>query len=386
MRDVVLYGYEAAPAAALAAKLTMYGERDVRLLEGGWDAWSARIELPVERLPNFRQLVHVDWLRDLIAGRKVHAGPKGPWLLFHVNVDVSAEYAEDHLPGALCLDTNWLESAHDWNRRSPTELELVVRRLGITKDTTVIMYGRDTERTPNEGGPDRRAGQMAAARAALILRYAGVDDVRLLDGGYDAWVQAGGPLETRMREPIPVGSFGATIPVRPEIIVDLPEAKHILAERDGAALVSVRSWNEHIGIDSGYDFIGPAGRIKGDVWGNCGTDAHHMQHYRNIDNTMRPYPEIAAHWSAAGITADKCVAFYCGTGWRASETWFYSWLMDWPRIAVYDGGWFEWSADPVNNPIEHGEPTIVPRDAHVPMRAFQGQGPARSDGTGRPTS
>ncbi len=100
-RDVVLYGYEAAPAAALAAKLAMYSERDVRLLEGGWDAWSARIELPVERLPNFRQLVHVDWLRDLIAGRKVHAGPKGPWLLFHVNVDVSAEYAEGSPAGRL---------------------------------------------------------------------------------------------------------------------------------------------------------------------------------------------------------------------------------------------------------------------------------------------
>jgi thiosulfate/3-mercaptopyruvate sulfurtransferase len=30
--------------------------------------------------------------------------------------------------------------------------------------------------------------------------------------------------------------------------------------------------------------------------------------------------------------------------------------MGWPRIAVYDGGWFEWSRDPVNNPIETGDP------------------------------
>jgi thiosulfate/3-mercaptopyruvate sulfurtransferase len=29
--------------------------------------------------------------------------------------------------------------------------------------------------------------------------------------------------------------------------------------------------------------------------------------------------------------------------------------MDWPRISVYDGGWFEWSQDPLNNPIETGE-------------------------------
>jgi thiosulfate/3-mercaptopyruvate sulfurtransferase len=57
----------------------------------------------------------------------------------------------------------------------------------------------------------------------------------------------------------------------------------------------------------------------------------------------------------AGITADKQVAFSCGTGWRAAETWFYAYLMGWERIAVYDGSWFEWSKDPVNNPIEVGE-------------------------------
>ena len=159
------------------------------------------------------------------------------------------------------------------------------------------------------------------------------------------------------------------MPVRPEVIVDIDEAKQILADPDGAALVSVRTWREHIGDVSGYNYIGPAGRIKGDVWGNCGTDAYHMQHYRNIDNTMRAYPEIAANWAEAGITPDKWVAFYCGTGWRASETWFYAYLQGWPRIAVYDGGWFEWSQDPINNPIEIGSPRtgsgVTHRDAPV---------------------
>src|SRR3954469_23565081 len=78
---------------------------------------------------------------------------------------------------------------------------------------------------------------------------------------------------------------------------------------------------------------------------------------------MRPYPEIAANWAEAGITADKWVAFYCGTGWRASETWFYAYLQDWQRIAVYDGGWFEWSQDPANNPIEIGIPDAPSQDA-----------------------
>jgi 3-mercaptopyruvate sulfurtransferase SseA len=74
---------------------------------------------------------------------------------------------------------------------------------------------------------------------------------------------------------------------------------------------------------------------------------------------MRAYPEIAANWAETGIRPDKHVAFYCGTGWRASETWFYAYLMAWPRIAVYDGGWYEWSQDPINNPIEIGEPQDV---------------------------
>ena len=204
--------------------------------------------------------------------------------------------------------------------------------------------------------PPLRALFTREFRAALILHYCGVDDIRLLDGGYDAWVQAANPLETIRREPEPVSSFGVGIPQRPEAIVDIDEAKQILSDPESAALVSVRTWNEHIGKDSGYNYIGPAGRIAGDVWGNCGTDAYHMQHYRNLDNTMRAYPEIAANWEEAGITADKHVAFYCGTGWRASETWFYAYLMGWRKIAVYDGGWFEWSRNPVDNPIETGEP------------------------------
>ena len=354
-QDVVLYG-DAGDISPVAARLRELGHTHVRILEDGWAAWADDDALPVERLPRYERLVHVDWLRQLLDGGEPEAAPAGRYLLFHVNFGVPEEYEEDHLPQALYLDTNELENPVDWNRRTPEELEAALRAHGITSDTTVVLYGRDTEGHPEEKWPGRRAGQIAATRAAMILRYAGVDDVRLLDGGYDAWVRAGNPLETTLREPAPVPSFGVTIPLRPEVIVDIDEAKEILADPDGAALVSVRTWNEHIGEVSGYNYIGPAGRIAGDVWGNCGTDAYHMQHYRTVDNTMRAYPEIAANWEEAGITPDKWVAFYCGTGWRASETWFYAYLMGWQRIAVYDGGWWEWCRDPVNNPIEVGEP------------------------------
>jgi 3-mercaptopyruvate sulfurtransferase SseA len=355
-RDVVMYGDGQDDAAAVTGRLGEFGVEGVRVLADGWSAWAADPDLPLDRLPNYDRLVHIDWLRRVLDGDRPEAPPADKFLLFHVNFGVPEEYAEGHIPGALYLDTNWLEDPADWNRRSPEAIDSALRALGITNDTTVVVYGRDTEGDANEKWPGRRAGQIAATRALMILRYAGVDDVRLLDGGYDWWVQGGNPLETIAREPRPVLAFGVQVPLRPEVIVDLDEAKQMIADVEGSALVSVRTWKEHIGKVSGYNYIGPAGRIAGDVWGNCGTDAYHMQHYRNIDNTMRAYPEIAANWAEAGITPDKHVAFYCGTGWRASETWFYAYLQDWPRIAVYDGGWFEWSADPVNNPIEVGEP------------------------------
>jgi len=324
--------------------------------EPGWEEWSKDASLPVEKLPNHTRLVHSAWLRELLDGGTPEAAPIGRTLLFHVNFGVPEEYADSHLPGALYLDTNMLESSRDWNRRSPEDIDAALRFLGITADTTVILYGRDTEGEANEKWPGRRAGQIAATRAALILSYAGVEDVRVLDGGYDAWVQTGHELDTVAHVPSSVPLVGVDVPVRPELIADIEQAKEILADPEHAALVSVRTWNEHIGKVSGYNYINPAGRIAGDVWGNCGTDAYHMQHYRNIDNTMRPYPEIAANWAEAGITPDKWVAFYCGTGWRASETWFYAFLMGWPRIAVYDGGWWEWSRSPEENPIEIGVP------------------------------
>ena len=355
-RTVVVYG-DGLEAAAFTARLQSLGIADVRVLEEGFAAWAADERRPVDRLAKYDKLVHIEWLRQILHGETPEAAPEsGRFLLFHVNFGVPEEYAEGHIPGALYLDTNWLENPIDWNRRSSEAIDAALRSLGITRDTTVVVYGRDTEGDANEKWPGRRAGQIAATRALMILRYAGVDDVRLLDGGYDWWVQAGFPLETVAREASPVESSGVAVPLRPEVIVDIEEAKEILADQHGAALVSVRTWKEHIGAVSGYNYIGPAGRIAGDVWGNCGTDSYLMQHYRNVDNTMRAYPELTANWAEAGITPDKWVAFYCGTGWRASETWFYAYLQDWPRIAVYDGGWYEWSKDPVNNAIEVGEP------------------------------
>jgi thiosulfate/3-mercaptopyruvate sulfurtransferase len=119
--------------------------------------------------------------------------------------------------------------------------------------------------------------------------------------------------------------------------------------------VCVRSYPEYIGEVSGYNYIEKKGRIPGAIFGNCGSDAYHMENYRNTDHTVREAQEVAAIWKETGITPNKHLAFYCGTGWRGSEAWFNAWLMGWPRVSVFDGGWFEWSNDP-ENPYETGIP------------------------------
>ncbi|MDX1615119.1 MAG: rhodanese-like domain-containing protein [Candidatus Promineifilaceae bacterium] len=354
-KRVIIYGYTDEDSEAVAERLLAAGYDDVRVYGPGLAAWAADPQRPMERLARYQKLIHPAWLAQLLAGEQPEQYDGRPYRLFHVSYDLAEEYEQGHIPGAVHLDTLALESPQSWNRRSAEELGQALREHGIRHDQTVVLYGRDADPNMSHAQPGRRAGQIAATRAAAILMYAGVADVRLLDGGLDAWLAAGLPLEKGRVQPQAVADFGATIPGRPEFMVDLDEAKALLGDRVGSALVSIRSWREYVGDTSGYHYIRPRGRIAGAIWGNCGTDAYHMQHYRNPDNTMRAYPEIVANWQSAGITADKRVAFYCGTGWRASEAYFYAYLLGWERVAVYDGGWFEWSADE-NNPIEYGEP------------------------------
>ena len=189
----------------------------------------------------------------------------------------------------------------------------------------------------------------------MIMMYAGVKDVRVLNGGFQSWEDAGYEISTADHPKSPVTDFGASIPGRPELIVDVPEAKEMLQSKD-AELVCVRSWPEYIGEVSGYNYIQATGRIPGAVFGNCGSDAYHMENYRNPDHTIRESREVADIWKEVSVTPDKHLAFYCGTGWRGSEAFFNAWLMGWPRVSVFDGGWFEWSSDP-KNPYETGIPT-----------------------------
>lgn len=353
-QPVTLYGYTAAEAARMAEQLSRLGYERVDIYDAFISEWSADATRPLERLARYRQLVHPAWLHQLIHEPAGHELEGRDWVLCHAHFQNRADYEKGHIPGAVPLDTNWLESPETWNRRSPEELEKVLLELGIRHDTTVVLYGRYSFPTYEQPDPGQSAGHLAAMRCALIMLYAGVEDVRILNGGIHSWEGAGYELSMDEVRPSPATDFGASIPARPDLIVDLPGARYLIQSEDGD-LVSVRSWAEYIGESSGYHYIEKKGRIPGAVFGNGGSDAYHMENHRNLDYTMREFEEVSRHWAEAGVVPEKHIAFYCGTGWRASEAFMNAYLMGWPRISIYDGGWYEWSADP-NNPIETGAP------------------------------
>ncbi|WP_342117736.1 sulfurtransferase [Pseudoduganella sp. OTU4001] len=281
-------------------------------------------------LARWRQLPSPAWLARLLDGVPVLAAPAGTWRLFEVGCGDQAAFEAGHIPGAGYIDTNRLERQPLWNKVSDDALLALLLESGIRHDTTVILYGRSS---------------LAAARAAHLLLYAGVADVRLLDGGLDGWLRAGHALESGAgAAPQPVAAFGAAFPLRPDFLIDTAQARELLQQPDGA-LVSIRTWQEHVGATSGYSYIEARGDIPGARWGRAGNDGdvHSMSEYQQADGTMKPPAEISALWRRAGVEPGQRTAFYCGTGWRASLAFFYAWLMEWERISVYDGGWCEWS-------------------------------------------
>lgn len=359
--EVVVYGYGSEQSRSMAAKLEKLGYEKVRRYDSFLSDWSADPERPLERLPKYRRLVPPDFVRRLIDGEEPDGLRRSDCVICHSHYGYPEDYQRGHIPGAVAVDTNVLESTDTWNRRNPRELDAALRGLGITRDTTVILYGRFSSPVYDEEKfPGKSAGHLGAMRCAALMLYAGVEDVRILNGGITSWENRGYELSTEPHEPKPADDFGGAVPLRPELMVDTPLARELLASDEGE-LVSVRSWKEFTGRRSGYHYIDKKGRIPGAIFGNCGSDAYHMENYRNFDHTMREYGEVAAAWRQEGITPEKHIAFYCGTGWRGSEAFMHAWLMDWPRISVYDGGWYEWSADP-DNPIATGEPDTIPAE------------------------
>ncbi|USX12387.1 rhodanese-like domain-containing protein [Oxalobacteraceae bacterium OTU3CAMAD1] len=279
-----------------------------------------------------RQLVAPAWLAMLINGAQVEARPSANWRLLEVGCGGAALFEHAHIPGASYIDTGDFECEPLWNKVGDEVLLSLLLSHGVRHDITVILYGRNN---------------LAAARLAHLLLYAGVEDVRLLDGGFALW-QAGGHICAR--GPVhraahhAIADFGVAFPVHPEYLIGTSQARALVATTD-AALVSIRSEAEFLGKVSGYSYIAARGDIPGARWGRAGVDGdvNSMSAYHLADGRMKPAAEIALQWQEHGIVEELLIGFYCGTGWRASMAFFYAWLMGWPRISVYDGGWLEYS-------------------------------------------
>ncbi|HKX28087.1 MAG TPA: rhodanese-like domain-containing protein [Blastocatellia bacterium] len=272
----------------------------------------------------------------------------------------AGDYLAGHIPGALHLDTDEFENGYPrWLLRQPRELQRVIGALGIPPATTVVVYGRQT---------------IAAARAWWVLKYAGVADVRFLNGGLAAWRAAGYPVETTINLPEPV-VFEER--VRDEWLATTAYVRTHLNDRQ-TRLADVRSLEEYIGASSGYNYINFKGRIPAAIHIDNADDTARL--YVGADGALRDADEILALWQRAGLTDDGSeVIFYCGNGWRSSLAFLYARVLGFKRIRNYSDGWGGWSTVYTPDPRADGNtPGWRQRPSANPfLRTCEGYCPGR---------
>jgi thiosulfate/3-mercaptopyruvate sulfurtransferase len=245
-------------------------------------------------------------------------------------------YETGHIPGAVKVD--WFTSLQHPVRRdflSKPAFEQLCSELGISNDTTVVLYGDKSN--------------WFACYAFWLFRYYGHQDLKIMNGGRLKWTQENRPL-TREIPNYP----------RTDYVAREPDAS-IRAFRDDVfsqiqaslPLVDVRSPKEYSGEllhMPNYPQEGATrgGHIPGAVnipWAQATNEA---------DATFKSPDELQALYTGRGITSDKDIIAYCRIGERSSHTWFVlTYLLGYPHVKNYDGSWTEWG-NLVDAPIEKG--------------------------------
>jgi thiosulfate/3-mercaptopyruvate sulfurtransferase len=267
------------------------------------------------------------------------------WLAAHLGdenvvvaeVDESPElYDEGHIPGAVKL--HWRDDLQDPVERDlieKPEFEQLMSRLGISNATTIVVYGDKNN--------------WFAAYAYWYLKIYGHEDVRILDGGRQKWLDEGRELTAEVPEPEPTAYEARD---RDESIRVFRDDVRAAIDADGEALVDVRSPQEFTG-----ELISPPGYEQ-----EGAMKAGHIPRAQSIpwaqavqdDGTFKPAMELRELYESKGVTADKDVIAYCRIGERSSHTWFVlSELLGYPNVRNYDGSWTEWG-NLVDVPIEKG--------------------------------
>jgi thiosulfate/3-mercaptopyruvate sulfurtransferase len=230
-------------------------------------------------------------------------------------------YRAGHLPGARFADLDTeLAGRRGAGGRHPlpeaAEFESLMRRLGVRSDSAVVVYDA--------------ADGAAAARAWWDIRYFGHDDVRVLDGGYAAWVAAGLPVTTE--EPMVASSDFVARPGGLPVL-DADSAARLAV---GGVLIDVRVGERFRGEVEPVDPI--AGHIPGAVnlptAGNVGPDGKFL----DVETLTRRFASLE-------LADGDEVGAYCGSGVNAAHTVFAMSLAGLPTPALYVGSWSNWIAD-----------------------------------------
>jgi thiosulfate/3-mercaptopyruvate sulfurtransferase len=270
-------------------------------------------------------LVDTDWVASHLNDPKVR--------LIEVDVDTSA-YNQGHIPGAVGF--NWQKELQDQVVRAPLSkehLEDLLRRAGVSNDTTIVLYGDNNN--------------WFAAWAFWILKYYGHQDVRLLDGGRVKWLAENRETTTDVPE------YSRTNYQAQSPNTDIRAFRdQILAElgKPDVALVDVRSPGEYSG-----ELLAPANLPQeGAQRGGHIPGAANIPWSQAVqaDGTFKPADELRTLYQGKGITEDKDVVAYCRIGERSSHTWFVlSYLLGYSNVRNYDGSWTEWGSL-IGAPIE----------------------------------
>lgn len=242
-------------------------------------------------------------------------------------------YRAGHLPGAAFADLDRDLSAPPapggrGGRHplpAPAAAEAALRRLGVDDGRPVVVY-------------DDAHGTVAA-RAWWLLRHLGHPDVRLLDGGFQAWTSAGGAVETGDGDVPHPGTFTARPGAMPVLDADGAAA----VGRDGV-LLDARAAERFRGDVEPVDPV--AGHVPGarsaPATDSLGADG------RFLDPSV-----LRARYASLGVAGGKPVATYCGSGVTAAHTVLALEVAGIPA-ALYAGSWSDWVSDPAR-PVARGD-------------------------------
>ncbi|ODR81308.1 MarR family transcriptional regulator [Haladaptatus sp. W1] len=323
----------------LSARTTRYGIKqldDAGLLESSPALRDARqtcyglaLNGPDQRGYAKDVLVEAEWLAE----RLDEVQSDDPSLRL-IEADTGDAYEDGHIPGAIKF--GWLTHLTAENGRGVPEkgtFEESLGRHGITDESTVVLYGGESN--------------WFAAYAYWLFKYFGHDDLYLLDGGRDYWVEAGYPTTTEIpsfteREYDASGPFDHLRATRSDV-------ERALA--GDVTLLDVRSSEEFVGdVRAPPDGEGmPATMVGGHI-----PDSVHVP-WSNIfddDGWFKRRDELRDIYEAEGVAADDDVIVYCHVGERSALTWFVlSELLGYETVRNYDGSWSEWG-NLVDAPIE----------------------------------